>query len=463
MAINFLPEIIFSKNTSIRRVLESFNETAIKTDKRGFGMIISETGKCIGVVTDGDIRRKISTGISLDDPIKVAMNTNFRYATISDNSHNILRLFDQNIFNIPVLNHNNEPIDLHSFSNYKALERIDEKIIRARVPVRITYSGGGTDMSYYMQNNTAAVLSSTITKYCTASILVRPDKKIRLISKDLGIQYDADSLDSIKFGDRLDLVKAAVKIMKPDFGFDLETHSDIDAGTGLGGSSALTVAIIGAFNYFRNEKQLGIYDIADFAYQSERMDLGIAGGWQDQYSTAFGGFNWIEFREKEVLVNQLRIMRDVILELKYNLMLFRFGGTHDSGKIHSLANNGKDRAVKNKIDLYAKMTILAVEMKEALLKGKLKRFGDLLDVSWQLKKLLNRRSTNSAVDNLYSLARKAGALGGKVLGAGDAGYMLIYASPKFHQSIQESFYNLGAKQESFDYTNNGLEVWSVSR
>ena len=242
----------------------------------------------------------------------------------------------------------------------------------------------------------------------------------------------------------------------------LETHSDIEAGTGLGGSSALTVAIIGVLNYFRNERELDVYDIADFAYRSERMDLGIAGGWQDQYSTAFGGFNWIEFRKKEVLVNPLRVPREVQLELKYNLMLFRFGGSHDSSGIHR-SNKHSKLTTKSISTLYKKMSLLSVEMKEALLKGRLKHFGDLLDASWQLKKSINTRSSNEVVDKLYAIARECGALGGKVLGAGDAGYLLIYSSPKFHSTIQTSIKDLGASQESFDYTNNGLEVWTVSR
>lgn len=463
MNTSILPEITFQNILPIKEVLSRFNKTAVKTDQRGFGIIVDKAGRCVGVVTDGDIRRAISAGSSLDDPIEDAMNKSFRYVGPNDTSHTIIRLFDQHVFNIPVLDKGNKPIGIHSMSSYKALDTVGGKIIRARAPVRISYSGGGTDMSYYINNNKATVLSSTIAKYCTASILVRSDNKIRLISKDLDLKYEVDSLEEIQFGDRLDLVKAAVKIMQPNFGFDLETHSEIDAGTGLGGSSALTVAIIGAFNYFRNERQLDIYDIADFAYRSERIDLGIAGGWQDQYSTAFGGFNWIEFREKDVLVQPLRVMREALLELRYNLMLFRFGGSHDSGKIHSNTKTLNKKDQKGGMELYSKMTILAGEMKEALLKGKLKRFGDLLDTSWQLKKLLNQRSTNNKIDKLYSIAKKEGALGGKVLGAGDAGYMLIYSSPKFHQSIQESFYELGAKLESFDFTNSGLEVWAVPR
>ena len=155
------------------------------------------------------------------------------------------------------------------------------------------------------------------------SVITRDDKKVHITSKDLEINYISDSIDKIEYGDDLDLIKAAVKIMKPNFGFDLETFAEYEPGTGLGGSSAVVVAVLGALNYFRNENQLDLYQIADLAYQVERIDMKIQGGWQDQYATAFGGFNWIEFRKNEVLVNPLKLNRNTQLELEYNLMLFR--------------------------------------------------------------------------------------------------------------------------------------------
>jgi D-glycero-alpha-D-manno-heptose-7-phosphate kinase len=457
-----LKEIIFTDTELVRNVLEKFNETAIHTSGHGFGIITDKTGVCVGIVTDGDIRRKLLTGTELEDQIGNVMNRDFIYADQNDTPHTVLRLFDRKISLLPVLDESGKPADLYLLSDFKASSRGEDRIIRARVPVRISYSGGGTDMSYYFDHFPGAVLSSTITKYCTASVLVRDDQKIQLRSKDFGLEYEADSLADIGFGDQLDLVKSAVKIMQPSFGFELETQSDIDVGTGLGGSSAMTVAIIGALNQFRNEKRLDLYDIADLAYQSERLNLGISGGWQDQYSTAFGGFNWIDFRQNEVLVNPLRINREIILELKYNLMLFRFGGSHDSGKIQEQNSNDFNISDKDRMDNFTKMTSLAVEMKEYLLKGKVKKFGDLLDASWQLKKSFSTAS-NSFVDGLYALARKEGALGGKVLGAGHAGYILIYSSPKFHKAIKDAFAEKGAKLEVFDYSEYGLEVWSTSR
>ena len=143
-------------------------------------------------------------------------------------------------------------------------------------------------------------------------------------------------------------------------------------------------------------------------------------------------------------------------------MLFRFGGTHDSGKIHKAANTFDPTDVQ-KLSKFRRMTDLASEMKESLLKGKIKKFGDLLDESWQLKKSFNQKISNQLVDDLYQVAKVEGALGGKVLGAGHAGYMLIYSSPKFHNAIKGAFAFKGAIFEPFDFTDNGLEVWSTTR
>ena len=145
-------------------------------------------------------------------------------------------------------------LDLFRYSEFRAPSHAVPKIIRARVPVRLSFAGGGTDMSKFMNIQNTAVISSTINKYCTASVLPRKDNKIILISKDLGISQELNSFEEVKLDGHLDLLKAAIRVMEPDFGFELETFAEFEKGTGLGGSSALTVAIIGALNRFRNER-----------------------------------------------------------------------------------------------------------------------------------------------------------------------------------------------------------------
>ena len=461
MPFQYLNRIIFQKEATLKEVLERFNETAIHTENSGFGIIIDKVGKCIAVVSDGDIRRKLLEDTSMASKVEKAQNCDFAYVYDKDNSHKILRQFDKKVTNLPVLDNAGRPVDLYQYSNFVASSRAEQRIIRARVPVRVSYSGGGTDMSSYINSVPASVLSSTINKYCTASVIVRDDDEIHITSKDLDLSFSAKNINEIEYGDDLDLIKAAIKIMEPDYGFDLETFAEFEPGTGLGGSSAVVVSVLGALNYFRNEQQLDIYQLADLAYQVERIDMKLQGGWQDQYATTFGGFSWIEFRQNEVIVNPLLLQRNTILELEYNLMLFRLGGNRSSSEIQNTHIKNIDNISEQQS--FKKMIQLAVKMKESLLKGNVKQFADLLHESWLLKKEMNDGITNELVDSCYNAAKNLGALGGKLLGAGGSGYLLIYASPLYQKKIKTALTKKGAIQEMFKFSQNGLEVWSTKR
>ncbi len=459
MSFKHLNKIVINQSAPIKTVLSTFNNTAVFTEGRGFAIIVDDEGKSVGVVSDGDIRRKLLDNVSMDAPVEMALNKDYLHVTEDDSSHKILRQFDKKISNLPVLDRKGKPVDLYQYSKFVVSSRSEQRIIRARVPVRVSFSGGGTDMSSYINNNPAAVLSSTINKYCTASIIVRNDEEIHITSKDLGLKYSAQNISNIKYGDNLDLIKAAVEIMQPNYGFNLETYAEFDSGTGLGGSSAVVVSVLGALNYFRNERQLDIYELSDLAYQVERIDMKIQGGWQDQYATAFGGFSWIEFRQNEVVVNPLKLPKETRLELEYNLMLFRIKGTRNSSEIQErhISKIKNNEGTK----LFGKMINLAVQMKESLLKGEVKVFADYLHDSWVLKQTMNNLITNSFISECYNSCRKLGALGGKLLGAGGSGYLLIYASPLYQKDIKEALLEKGVIEEKFKFSLDGLEVWST--
>ena len=457
-----LDKICYKENSTIRDVLEGFNSTVIYTENKGFGLIVNSDDQCVGVVSDGDIRHKLVKGVQLDSAISEIMNTEFVYVESGDSYYNILKQFDKKVTNIPVLDKDKKIVDLYQYSKYFAYTESETKIIRAKVPVRISFSGGGTDMSDFIERESSAVLSSTINKFCTASVLVRDDDEIHISSKDLNIEYSASSLEQIEYGDRLDLIKAAIKMMKPKFGFNLETFAEYEVGTGLGGSSALVISVLGVLNYFRNEQQLDLYQLAEVAYQVERINMDIRGGWQDQYATCFGGFSWIEFKKSGIIVNPISLHKNIINELEYNLMLFRMGESRSSssiqkGHIENIINNN------SKFEVMKEMKEKSEKMKKALLIGEIKKFGDLLHECWELKKKINIKVTNKFIDECYNTARNLGALGGKLLGAGDSGYMLIYASPLYQMQIKKALEEKGALQERIKFNQTGLEVWSTKR
>lgn len=335
-------------------------------------------------------------------------------------------------------------------------------IIRSKAPLRISFAGGGTDVSPYVEERGGVVLSTTIDKYAYASLGFRDDKNITVQSLDYDIvaKYHVD--DDLLYDGELDLVKAVLKNMcnGNDRGLDFFMHSDAPPGSGLGSSSTVVVALIGLIQRW-NHLPLTNYDIAELAYHIERVDLGIKGGMQDQYAAVFGGFNFIEFGESAVIVNPLRVDADILNELQYSLLLCYTGRTRLSGNI---INTQVDNYVRGEAEVLAAMDELksiTIDMKNALLQGRLSDFGALLNDAWINKKKMASQITTSTIDVMYDAARKQGALGGKILGAGGGGYLLVYCPFDRKHRIAEELEKLGGQVVEFTFDFHGLQTWEA--
>lgn len=336
-------------------------------------------------------------------------------------------------------------------------------VVRVKAPLRLSFAGGGTDVEPYLSERGGAVLSTTINKYAYGSMYLREDCEISMTSLDLDVvaKYNID--EPLTFDGNLDLVKAVIRRLhrtETRQGLDFFLHSDAPPGSGLGSSSAVMVAMIGLFCH-QFHLPLSRYEIADLAYQLERVDLGIKGGKQDQYAAAFGGFNFIEFTGEGTIVNPLRIPADVLNELNYNLLLFYTGRTRLSAQIidAQVANY-----VRRENDIVAAMDELkeiAVALKNALVRGRLDEFGWLLHQAWLNKKQMAAQISNDQIDELYEVARRHGAQGGKITGAGGGGYMLIYCPFGTRHVIAAALEKLGAQVVDFDFEPGGLQTWTV--
>jgi len=333
--------------------------------------------------------------------------------------------------------------------------------IRSRAPLRISFGGGGTDVPPYPEEHGGAVLSTTIGKYAFCTLIERLDDSINVRSLDYDVvaRYNIDG--ELRYDGKLDLVKAAIQTMKVRSGFDLFLHSDAPPGSGLGTSSALVVAIVGAFRQWL-KLPLTAYDIAELAYRIERDEAGIKGGRQDQYAATFGGFNFIEFLGKTTIVNPLRIDWDTINELEYRLMLCYTGGTRVSAGI---LDDQVARYTERDADVlraFEETKQLAFDMKNALLLGKLNEFGFLLHQAWRCKKRLSNKITHPQIDQLYELARQNGAIGGKLLGAGGGGYLLFLCEFDKWHVVAEKLERAGGKIVGFTFDLRGMQSWEVS-
>ena len=339
-------------------------------------------------------------------------------------------------------------------------------IFRSKAPLRIGLAGGGTDVSPYSDTYGGAILNATISLYARAHIEGIPEKKIILESKDRGETESYDWAKQLPVNGKLDLLKGVYnRIQKdhgiPEGGFRLSTFVDAPAGSGLGTSSTLVVAITGAFVEML-KLPMGEYDIAHYAYEIERKDLALAGGKQDQYAATFGGVNFMEFYDGDkVIVNPLRIKPETLSELENNLVLFFTATSRDSAAIIKQQQKNVTDNNSPSIDAMHHLKEQSRMMKEALLKGRLDEIGEILDFGFQQKRKMAANISNPLIEEIYDAARKAGATGGKISGAGGGGFMIFYCPGTSRYPVIEALSNFGGEVKNYSFTKNGLTTWSV--
>jgi len=334
-------------------------------------------------------------------------------------------------------------------------------IIRSKAPLRLGFGGGGTDVSPYSDTKGGAVLNATINRYAYATLVPRKDNRINIKSLDYNIVVDYKVDQKLVFDGEMDLAKGVIKRLKKNLdGFDMYTHSDAPPGSGLGSSSTMVVALIGAFREWQMIP-LGDYDIAQLAYEIERKDIGIKGGKQDQYAAAFGGFNFMEFEGEQVIINPLRMKPHIVNELQYNMLLCYTGGTRLSAKIIDSQVQNFVSGKKDTVDAMDLLKRNAKDMKNALLTGKLNEFGELLNYGWEQKKKMSNKISNPVIDELYEEAKKAGAIGGKISGAGGGGFMMIYCQFDRRHKVAERLEKIGGEIIDFQFEEKGLQTWRI--
>ena len=256
-------------------------------------------------------------------------------------------------------------------------------IIRSKSPLRIGLAGGGTDVSPYSEQFGGAILNATISLYSYATIEPTNDGKIVLHAIDRKERYEFDSELQLPIDGKLDLLKGIYNRVVKDYtqrplSFHLSTYVDAPAGSGLGTSSSLVVAILNAFREWLNIP-LGEYELAHLAFEIERKDLGQAGGKQDQYAAAFGGFNFMElYSDDKVIVNPLRIKEYYLNEMQYCMLLYYTGTSRLSSKIIEMQAGNVSQKKEKSIEAMHKLKDQAVMMKEAILRGNLGQIGENL-------------------------------------------------------------------------------------
>jgi D-glycero-alpha-D-manno-heptose-7-phosphate kinase len=333
-----------------------------------------------------------------------------------------------------------------------------EATIRAKAPLRISFAGGGTDVMPYPEEHGGCVLSSTIDLFAFASVRPRDDPDYRVVSED-GDAAGYASPEDLVFDGHLDLVRACLRNMAPGTGLDLHLFCDAPPGSGLGSSSGLVVAMLSAVAE-HGHTPMTPYELARRAYEVERKDLRQAGGLQDQYACTFGGFNFIEFLgEDRVVVNPLRIPTNVQNELHGSLLLCYTGTTRKSGGILRRQVEGYVSGRRESVEALGTIKALTLDLKEALLTGDLEGFAEILDESWHAKRGLAEGITTDRVDDLLAEAKRAGALAGKLLGAGGGGYLLLFCPFERRPEVARAMEEAGARVVRFHFEEQGVQTW----
>ena len=337
-------------------------------------------------------------------------------------------------------------------------------IYRSKAPLRLGFAGGGTDLEPFTSQYGGAILNATINKYAFSTIIPRNNGKIIFNLLDRKIKIELKESKKLKYDENFILMIGAYnelvkRYTKKSFSFELFTYVDAPPGSGLGSSSTLLVSVLSAFSKWL-KIPLGNYDISYLAYEIERKILNMSGGKQDQYAATFGGFNFMEFYEKDkVIVNPLRINSSTMSELEHNILLYYTGKSRFSSKIIDSQTNNLKNKRKNSINEMKIIKEYAYELKNKLLVGEINSFGPILHEGWMAKKNTAEQITNSEIDEIYETALKAGSTGGKVSGAGGGGYFIFYCPGNSKHNVINSLTKFEGNFEKFQFSKSGVYSW----
>ena len=342
-------------------------------------------------------------------------------------------------------------------------------LIRSRAPLRLGLAGGGTDVSPYCDEFGGAILNATIDYYAYAGLEPLDNGKVEFISADLHASTEYASKPVLETDGRLDLFKAVYNHVVKNFNggkplsLRMSTRVDVPAGSGLGSSSTLVVAMLAAYVEWLNVP-LGDYELAHTAFVIEREEAGLQGGKQDQYAAAFGGFNFMEFGSNgRVLVNPLRVKDWVISELEASLLLYFTGKSRTSANIiQEQSQNVRDKNA-NAVDAMHHIKEEAFRMKECLLRGDFQKLHEVLRDSWESKKRMASQITNEHIERLYASALGAGAYCAKISGAGGGGFMMFLTDPIQKDKVAAALHanHDGGTAYGCHFTAGGVQAWRV--
>ncbi len=340
-------------------------------------------------------------------------------------------------------------------------------VIRARAPLRLGLAGGGTDVSPYCDEYGGLVLNATIDRYAYAVLRTLDEPRLKLEASDQQQTLDMAADADLREAAPLALHRAVHRVMCDEYHggqhqpLHLTTFCDAPVGSGLGASSTLVVAMLRAYDELWN-LALDDYTVAQLAFRVERVECGLAGGRQDQYSAAFGGFNFMEFYGGgRTVVNPLRVKPWVVSELEASIVLFYTGVSRESARIISDQSKGIAAGRADSLAAMHGLKLEAQTMKECVLRGDMQGIVNSLRQGWTSKKASSSVVSNPLINGIYDAAVAAGASAGKVSGAGGGGFMLFFVPPEHRMQVIRKLQGFEGQVSNCHFTENGAQAWRL--
>ncbi len=340
-------------------------------------------------------------------------------------------------------------------------------VFRSKAPLRLGFAGGGTDVSPYCDEYSGCVLNITINLYAYCTIEPLENGRIEFVAPDRNERFEGNSVPQLVVDGELPLHKGLYNRIVKDYNngqplsFRMTTYSDAPAGSGLGSSSTMVVAMLKAYMEWLN-LPLGEYDMASLAYIVERKDVGLSGGKQDQYAATFGGLNFIEFYDNDrVIVNPLRIKNWIRNELENSLVLYYLGVSRDSAHIIDEQMRSTSKKGTKNLEAMHELKKSAYVMKEAILKGDFDSFAACLRSGWESKKRTSSVISSPEIERAYDFIMHNGGKAAKISGAGGGGFMMIICDPKNRMHLEQKLSELGGKVYMPSFTEKGTQAWTL--
>jgi len=342
------------------------------------------------------------------------------------------------------------------------------RLVRSRAPLRLGLAGGGTDVSPYADLFGGVILNASIDRFAHVTVERLAGEQLEFVAADQGVVWRGSTSAPAPDDERVRLHAGVYRRFVRDFNNNapialrLSSAADSPPGSGLGTSSSLVVAMCEALRHLL-DVPFGPYELAHLAFEIERVDLQLAGGRQDQYAAAFGGFNFMEFNKNDsVIINPLRVDRRIVNELEGSLVTYFTGVSRASAAIIEEQVRNVDAGASASIEAMHELKKGAHEMKEALLRGHIDQVAALLERGWQAKKQTAANISSAAIDEIYRAAKAAGALGGKVSGAGGGGFMMFICDPPRRPEVLNALRAFGGNASPCHFSDRGAESWRIA-